>query len=186
MEFMKRAVAPLALCIAMTLFLIGCASKGVTPDYDPEYPIGSLKTFVVEPGSVQGDALDRGRIESAISHTLRQKGYRVEFGHDADFTVIYELKIEKEVPSPLSFGFGLGTFGSHIGASIGTRITPRHDEAILSVRMVDPRHGRVFWSARARETLDMRTKAGPRAREIFWQNMVDRILGRFPATKAFR
>ncbi|BDY13326.1 hypothetical protein HCR_16380 [Hydrogenimonas cancrithermarum] len=166
--------------MSVTLFFAGCAGKNGVSDYDPDYPIQRLQTFVVKQNGASGiSPLDGERIEAAIVQTLRAKGYTAAAtGVKNDFVVEYAVTIRKDVPSNVSFGFGFGSFGRNIGASVGTSVTPRHDEATIQLHMIDPATRKVFWSAS--DTKRFETADDPHKRAAFFKARIREMLAAFP------
>ena len=177
---MTRRLFTLLSVWAAALLFIGCSGGGPTVDYDPDFDPSRLNRFGVmkAPGS-RVDPLDAQRIESAVAGNLTAKGYR----HDdpVDFVARYSVTVLKDVPSNLSFGFGLGSWGHNGGASVGTSVTPSVDKMAISIDMVDPQSDRVFWSASENETMpDFKT---PEDRRRFFNAVVYRLLKNYPRHK---
>ena len=166
--------------MSATLFFAGCAGKNIVSDYDTDYPIQRLQTFVVKQnGASDVSPLESERIETALIQTLRAKGYTpTATGMKNDFVVEYAVTIRKEIPSNVSFGFGFESFGRNVEASIATSITPRHDEATIRLHMSDPATRKVFWSVS--DTTRFETADDPHSRAEFFKARIREMLAAFP------
>lgn len=171
---MFRYLLPLLL-----LFMIGCSHK-VNTDFDPSYKTESLKTFSIVHKSRGGiDTLDDERITAAITHELERKGYRPVAKEAADFHVTFQTRLEEDVPSNVSFGFGFGTYSSGVGTSVGTTHNVSSDQEHIDINMIDPLTKKTFW--RASESRKYRHFKTPQARSDYFDKIIASMLNTFAA-----
>ncbi|NPA29153.1 MAG: DUF4136 domain-containing protein [Epsilonproteobacteria bacterium] len=167
------------LLTATTILLMisGCAKPQVDVDYDPAFRPESVATFTVtEKLDAKLPPLDMRRVRRAVTVLLKEKGYRPD--PPGDFTARIDGMIVQDVPSHISFGFGVGSYGPHGGGGLGTSVTPTEDKLSLRLDMIDNRHRRIFWSASLFEKLpDFKT---PEERARFFYQAVEKLLRRFP------
>ncbi len=173
---MLRYIFPLLLL----LFMVGCASKKVDTDYDPAFATSTLKTFVIVHKSKEGvNTLDEGRLRDAITRELQKKGYEAAAESEADFHITFQTRLEEDVPSNFSFGFGLGTYSSGVGTSVGTAHNVTNDKENIGINMVDPKSQKTFWRASiSKKRRDFKT---PQQRSDYLNMAVASMLKDFPA-----
>ncbi|MCF6201945.1 MAG: DUF4136 domain-containing protein [Hydrogenimonas sp.] len=167
--------------IVATLFTAilfsGCASKVNPFDYDPAFDTSRLETFTLkEEPSAASSVIEAERIRGAIERVLFAKGYS-EASDLGDFTVLYGVRILKNRPSPITFGLGIGGISGNFAGSISTAITPKHDDAIISIKLVDPATNRIFWSGSVTKNY---SGLNPSQKDAAIQEAVDEILLPFP------
>ncbi len=171
---MKRFIFLTALA---ALIFTGCALKAPPYDYDPNFDTSRLETFTIRADpSLRPDPINDERIRAAVEDTLFKKGYS-EASDLGDFTVLYGMKILKNRPSPVTFGIGIGGVSGNIAGSISTAITPKRDEISLSIKMVDPKTKRVFWSAKATKEWSSLT---PKQKSEVIEKEIGKLLFYFP------
>lgn len=171
---MFRYILPLFL-----LLLVGCSTK-IDTDYDPSFSTKALKTFAIVHKSKDGvDTLDDERISTAITHELQLKGYESVAENTADFYVTFQTAIEEDVPSNFSFGFGVGTYSSGVGTSMGTTHNVTNDKESLGINVVDPKTKKTFW--RASVSKKRRDFKSPQERSAYFDKTVTSMLKTFPA-----
>ncbi len=167
----------LLLTTILLLLLSGCAAKEVPVDFDPAYPVQRLGSFSLEAEVGRGpDPLNAQRIARAIETALLAKGYEA-YSEGGDFIVRYGMELRRKVPAPVTIGLGLGGVSGNVAGSLSTAITPRHDEILLTLRMVDPATKRVFWSSSVRKRWKSLEAA---SREAVIREAVDEMLAAFP------
>ncbi len=155
----------------------GCALKAPPYDYDPNFDTSRLETFTLRTDpNMRPDPINDERVRAAVEDTLFKKGYS-EASDLGDFTVLYGLEILKNRPSPVTFGIGIGGISGNIAGSISTAITPKQDEILLSLKMVDPKTKRVFWSAKATKGWSNLT---PKQKSEVIEKEIGKLLSHFP------
>ena len=164
------------------LLMVGC-SKNVDTDFDPAFHTGTLATFAIVHKSKEGyDTLNDERIRDAITREIERKGYTAAPEDAADFHITFQTRIEEDVPSNVSFGFGFGTYSSGIGTSVGTSHNPTNDEESLLIHMVDPKTQKTFW--RTSLSQDIQEFKTPQERSAYFDKTVASMLKDFPARSA--
>ncbi|WP_353662127.1 DUF4136 domain-containing protein [Hydrogenimonas sp. SS33] len=166
--------------VSILAFLAGCSAGGPRVDYLPSFKKMALKTFAVEKSpDADIDPLNAERIAGAIEGNLRHKGYTSAV--QPDFIARYDVSVVENVPSNVSFGFGIGSYGRHGGGSVGTSITPSRDRVAIRIDMVDPRTRKVFWSTSTQKSMPDFTT--PESRRAFFNAVVYELLKPFPEAK---
>lgn len=164
------------------LLLAGCAPKAEI-DYDPVYQSRALTTFAIVHKSKTGyESLNEERIKEAITAELQRKGYAAAVAEAADFHVAFWSVTEEDVPSNFSFGFGLGTFSSGLGTSVGTSHRARSDQEKMLITMLDPKSQKVFWRTELSKKQPEFTS--PQQRSDYFNETVAEMLKAFPAKSA--
>lgn len=165
------------------LLMVGCSTKKVETDYDPAFQTSTLKTFyVVRNSKAATDTLDDERIRDAIKRELTQKGYEAAPEEKADFHITFRTAIKEDVPSNVSFGFGVGTYSSGVGTSVGTSRNVTSDQEDLLINMIDPETNKTFW--RAEVSKKRRNYKSPQERTDYVDKTVASMLKTFPAKSA--
>lgn len=163
----------------LLVLMAGCSSKKVDIDYDPEFSTTALSSFALVHKSTEGsNTLNDERIREAIVHQMELKGYKEAAVERADFHVSFQSKIEEDVPSNLSLGFGVGTFSSGLGTSIGTSHRAASDQGSLLINMLDPKTKKIFW--RSSLTRDIDEFKTPQERSDYFDKSVSLMLEGFP------
>jgi len=175
---MFRYIFPLLLVL-----LVGCSSKKADIDYDPSYKTNVLKTFsVIHQSHEYSNSLYDERISEAITKDLSSKGYASVSKEAADFHVTFMIRIKKEVPSNVSFGFGLGYFTRGTGLSLGTAHNTVQHKWIILINMVDPKTHKTFWSTTVTENIQ--EFKSPQESTEYFNKIVNILLKEFPAKAA--
>lgn len=171
---MLRYLFPLFL-----LIMVGCSSK-VDTDYDPSFTSSTLKTFAIVHKSKDGaETLDDERLRNAITRELQMKGYEAAAENEADFHITFRTRLEEDVPSNFSFGFGFGTYSSGVGTSVGTAHNVTNDKEEIGINMIDPKSQKTFW--RASVSKKRRDFNSPQQRSDYLDMTVASMLQDFPA-----
>jgi hypothetical protein len=162
--------------------MVGC-SKSAETDFDPAFHTKALSTFAVVHKSKEGyDTLNDERIRNAITREIEKKGYSTAPEETADFHVTFQTRIDEDVPSNVSFGFGFGSYSSGLGTSVGTSHNPTDDKENLLINMVDPKTQKTFWrTSLSRDVQEFKT---PEERSAYFDKTVAAMLKDFPAKNA--
>ncbi|MEA3372700.1 MAG: DUF4136 domain-containing protein [Campylobacterota bacterium] len=172
----------LTFWIALLLFT-GCSSLKVNTDYDPDISLGGLHTYsIMDPTQKGPDTLQDERIIKAITANLNAKGYRSAAKENADFRVRFRTEVERDVPSNVSFGFGVGSFSGNTGTSVGASRQPLHDKGTLIIDMLSSSDEKILWRGTASDNL--RKSDTPHEREAYVQKLVNALLKSFPERAA--
>jgi len=176
----KRSRYTIIMSWMILIFLMaGCASSSPVVDYNPGFSMKALHTFSVSESQGSNiDPLNSERIHKAITANLLAKGYRSTAPGGEDFIAHYDVYVVQDVPSNFSFGFGVGTYGSHGGGSVGTSVTPTSDNVEIRIDMYDPKSGKIFWSTKVVKTIP--DFDSPQSRESFWNSIIYKLLEKFP------
>jgi len=162
--------------------MVGC-SKSAKTDFDPAFHTNALSTFAIVHKSKEGyDTLNDERIRDAITREIEKKGYSTAPEDAADFHVTFQTRIDEDVPSNVSFGFGFGSYSSGLGTSVGTSHNPTDDKENLLINMVDPKTEKTFWrTSLSRDVQEFKT---PQERSAYFDKTVAAMLKDFPAKNA--
>lgn len=169
------------LLIVLLFLILGC-SKNPNIDYDPDFPITSLKTYTIVHKTVKGgDTLNDERIYESIMNEMNIKGYKNSSEDTVDFHITFEVLIKKDVPSNVSFGFGFGTFSGNTGTSIGASRNISSDQGNLLIRMINPATKKTFWQTSYTKEIDK--LSSPEDRSDYFKKIVSSMLKEFPSVK---
>jgi len=170
------------ISIILLFLTLGCSPKQPNLDYDPNFETASLRTYtVVHKSKKEADPLNDERIREAISSEMNLKGYKQTSKDAADFHITFESLIKKDLPSNMSFGFGMGTFSKNVGTSVSTSHNLSKDEGNLLINMIDPKTKKTFW--RASFTKDIQKFTSPKERTNHFKKVVTTMLKEFPSVK---
>jgi hypothetical protein len=171
---MFKYILPLLL-----ILLVGCSAKKADVDFDPSFNINALSTFTVVYNQTESSgALNDERIVEAITHEMQTKGYVSALKHEADFHITFQSTIREDVPSNVGIGFGLGTFSSGLGLSLGTARGLSNDKGTLFINMLDPITQKVFWYVKLTKNID--GFETPQQRAKYFNETVSVMLKEFP------
>ena len=179
----NRRAAGFALLVAS--LVAGCASTppAVTSMQDPQANIGAFNTFGWSANDANGQPLSivDSEIRAAITAELKRKGYQeAPTGTKPDMLLQYETgKAEVTKGSPVSFGLGVGSFGSSGGVGVGTSSggTRNVTEGMLILSVVDTTRNAEVWNGRVSRELGK--NGTPNAALV--HEAVGDLLGKFPA-----
>ncbi len=170
------------------ILLSGCATKA-NFDFDEQFDFSTLKNFQISPSPKKSDSgsqfegpLVEKRIVTAIEAELVQKGY-VKADADAEFRVIYQLGIKREVTSnssSISFGVGRYKRGSSMGVAYGfpANDVKTYDRGILTIDILNATTGDLIWrGSSSRRLYDGST---PEKSKQLVTEVVSMILEQFP------
>jgi len=161
----RGPLAFIRLALIATTLIAGCASAP-TPsqsvlDADADFSAYRTYTWHWLAGADDSDAtmsLMDARIRSAIADEMRQKGYvEAPAGDDADLKIDYEAaSAEKLKNNPFRIGIGIGSYGSHGGASVGTSTPSVRNvtEGSLVVHVIDTARNSEVWRSRISRELE--------------------------------
>jgi hypothetical protein len=141
--------------IALLLALVACAGASrPKPDWTsaPDVDIPAFATFgwSDRPGDLPRGLLE-SRVRAAVRAELLERGY-TEASESPDFVMSYETVeyTASRDSSPVSIGIGMGTWGSHVGGSVGASVPVGGGDSTrlqyrLTVRAVEPKANREIW-----------------------------------------
>lgn len=166
--------------------LAGCASAPEQPQsmVDPQANFGEYKTFAlladhVADGSEPPMSLADNYIRTAITTEMLSKGYsEVPEGSMPDILIDYEAaRAEKVKSKPFRIGIGVGSYGSHGGASIGTSTSGVENisEGSLVIHAIDTARDAEVWRSQISREL-----GGGAVDSQTIANIVTEVLSDFP------
>ena len=166
----------------MFLFLIfimvGCSSKKVEVDYNPEFKTTALATFFVVHKMDEYNSLNNERISEAIINEMKLKGYMYAQKDEADFHIIFHTITKEDIPSNVGFGFGFGTFSRGQGLSLGSVHHTTGDKDSHFINMIGTKTQKSFWSASLTQRVD--DFKSPQERIDHFNKTVKTMLNDFP------
>lgn len=156
----RRPLAVLAAAIGALVVLAGCSGVEVSQDFRKNADFSGISSFAwesqtqKETGDVRIDnpLLDE-RIRTAVQQNLAAKGIEKTERGVADIWVRYQLQSRQQVRSNDvggGFGFGIGTYGSGGGISVGTGGNVRtYEYGFLAIDLIRPKSGELLWRGTA-------------------------------------
>lgn len=166
---MFRYILPLLL-----ILFSGCSTKKLDIDFDPSFNITAMSTFAL----IYNSGLNDERLAEAITHEMQTKGYVRAAENEADFDITFYSIIEEDVPSNAGVGFGIGTFSSGLGLSLGTVRGFSNDEGTIVINMDETATQKIFWSATL--TKKVENFNTPQERAEYFNEAVSEMLKEFP------
>lgn len=168
---MLRYLLPFILVL-----FIGCSTKVASVDYDEEFKTALLSSFALLEKS--DASIDDERIKKAIIYEMELKGYMHTSQSSANFHISFESTTQKDVPSNVGVGLGVGTFSRGLGFSLGTARTISSDEENLFIYMIDPATKKRFWqSSLTQNAGDLKS---PKERNDYFNKTTTILLKKFP------
>jgi hypothetical protein len=146
----------IAFFSTLLIVLLGCASSPESKPHWVEAPDADIPvrgTFAWNDGSGKPPVtiLDN-RIRDAVRAALLEKGY-VEASDNPGFLVSHETIEQAAVQqgNPVRIGIGVGSWGSHVGGSVGTSVDVGDKEKVVNqlvvqISAVNPEDGRQLWT----------------------------------------
>lgn len=163
----------------MLLLLVGCSAKKADIDYDVDFKTTPLTSFAIADDGKSHKTIDDERIKKAIIDEMQLKGYTHTEKNRADFYIAFESSIQKDVPSDVGLGLGLGTFSSGLGFSMGTARTMSKDEGSLLIYIVNPSTQKRLWQSSLTQNIgDLKS---PKERDEYFNKSILIMLQEFPA-----
>lgn len=143
----------LASVLVVLLAALGCAGLGrPKPEWStaPDVDFASLSTYAWVDRRGETQTVLTSQIRSALAAELQDKGY--EHSPDApDFLIEHEV-VEHDrgrSSSPVRIGIGIGTWGRHVGGSVGTSVPVGGGDPgqsyRLMIRAIEPDPRRELW-----------------------------------------
>jgi len=171
---MKKLLLPLFILIIAT----SCSSIKVTTDYDKDAGFASYKTYAFTPEAenLSIDAINKGRILTAVANELNAKGFTKSDNPD----VLIDLKIKaKQVQTATTEYYG-GAYRYRWGGgfSATTIDVNTYVEGTLFVDMIDVSKKQLVWQGRAVGTINPDAK--PEKREANINNAVKQVFMKYP------
>ena len=156
-------IAVTGLLLAVMVVFVGCATAPESPGaiVDRKVNFNAYETFgwyddPVRDMDSQPLTLVETAIRDAIAEEMKRKGYKeVPASSSADLLISYQAATKDTVKSnPFRIGIGIGSYGSHGGASVGTSTSSVRNvtEGSLTIHAIDAaRNAEVWQSAVTRE-----------------------------------
>lgn len=166
------------LPIVLILFA-GCSAKKANIDYDPSFNITAMSTFaLIYNKGYDNSGLNDERMAEAITHEMQTKGYVRAAENEADFDITFYSVIKEDVPSNAGVGFGIGTFSSGLGISLGMLRAFSSDEGTIFISMDEAATGKIFWYSKLTKKIE--SFETPQERAQYFNETVAEMLKEFP------
>ncbi len=162
--------------------LISCGAT-VSYDYDSQTEFSTYKTYNFYPTISSGlSNLDNQRIIKATDSILQTRGF--EKSNNPQFLINFFAK-EYVTQSNTSIGFGFGVGGGGGGGSVGVSGgMPVGGDIInqqLTLDLIDEKEDKLIWQAKGEDQL--KVKANPAQRDLYYFELLSKILKGFPPKK---
>lgn len=164
----------------LVLLLFGCSTSKVVYDYDIRTDFSKYKTYDYFEDVGEGlNELDVKRFSRSMETYLNSLGINRNEKPNFYINIISE---KSEIVGD-GIGIGIGTGGRNVGVGVSTGITlggKKLNERI-TIDFVDAENNKLFWQG----VLDIkvREKIKPEDRVILVNNIISRILSRYPPKK---
>lgn len=167
------------LTLFFALFILtACSTLKVSNDSAVTDSFTPFKTFRVKAVSTGTDSLNNDRIITAVQLGLQNKGYRVLNNRTSDVEVQFTRTVQKDVPSKVSVGLGLGSFIGNLDASVGTSHRQTYDQETIGVSIYDKASSKVIWTGSAADKVNPDDTPAQRQSQI--NDLVNALLKAFP------
>ena len=164
----------------MLVFISGCSTLKVSSDFDKEFDLSKLSTYIILQPKTQYNSLTTKRINKAIESVLTQKGYKLVTHKDkASFYLLYHVNVTNKTQMNTDYQFvGIRPYG--YGATmVATTRTYNYDEGKLIIDIIDPKKESVIFEAVLKDELPNLTT--PKEREAYIFKAVRAALEKFPS-----
>lgn len=175
-----------SLLLAATLLATACSTvPPAQSTQDPQANFAAFSTFAWDKGhesqpSTEPLTILDNNIRTAIAGDLQRKGYsEAAQGTTPSLLLRYETGAAEKIKSnPFRIGFGVGSYGSSGGASVGVS-TPgarNVNEGTLILRAIDPARNAEVWNGRVSRELG----SGGTPDQALIRGAVSELLEKFP------
>ena len=168
----------------MTLLLLtlfsGCSTLKVSSDYDKSFDLSTLSTYYILEHNSTYNSLTNRRINSALTTTLKQKGYKVAKDKEsATFYILYHLNVTNKTQINTDYQF-VGLYPYRYGSTmVATTRSYNYDEGKLIIDIIDPKSKSIIFQAIATDELpNLKT---PKEREAYIFKVISRALETLPS-----
>lgn len=163
--------------------LVSCSSSKVIYDYDVKTDFSKFKTYSFFEDVGGGlNEIDAKRFTRSIERYLDSLGFEKVEKPDFYINVVSE---KSDVPRNNNVGIGVGSGGRRggvgLGISTGISIGGNKVNERIAIDFVDASSNQLFWQGVV--NAKVKEKTNPSAREIFVNDLVKKILSKFPPTK---
>lgn len=171
----------LFLCLFVAL---GCTTIKSNVDYDPHVDFPKLKNYAWLPNQPQGqtrllhtNSLRLNRVKDAINHELLAKGLTQTRQADADFLI--RSLVSEEIDSLIMPTGHSPDHDPDLPAPVPkTKSAERYENVALIVDFLAAPDQSLIW--RGKDEIRIRRDTTAETREVFIQELVDRILSHYP------
>ena len=179
--------APAMLAFVVAVLVAACTTAPTGPEsmLDAQADFNSYETFgwgAQASSAAQGEPMSmvETAIRAAIVAEMKSRGYvEAPVGRDPDLLIDYAAtRTDKVKSNPFRIGIGVGSYGSHGGASIGTSTSGVRNvtEGSLVIQAVDSARNAEVWRSRVSRELD---KGGVDTEQV--NSVIAEVFGDFPA-----
>jgi hypothetical protein len=180
----------LLMLMTTLIVLAGCSAVTVVSDYDSSIPFSVYRTYRWTDGTVNGNnVLDENplvlkRIKSSVDRELAARGYILENGGPADFSIAVSASVRKRIyydPPPAGFyyyrGFH-GRYGFYHPYWWGGPYATTYEEGTLVIDIIDRKSSQMAWRGIGRGILKRYDNGNELQQDI--DEAVTKILAEFP------
>jgi hypothetical protein len=163
---------------------MSCSSSKVIYDYDVKTDFSKYKTYSFFEDVGDGlNEIDAKRFTRSIERYLDSLGLKKVEKPDFYINVVSE---KSDVPRNNNVGIGVGSGGGRrggvgLGISTGISIGGNKINEKIAIDFVDAGSNQLFWQGIV--NAKVKEKINPREREVFVNDLVKKILSKFPPSK---
>ncbi len=169
------------LCFIAVALLSSCGSTYVDYDYDKKVDFSKYNTYAYDFDRITGfTEFDEKRFIKVIDSVLESK--ELFFSETPDVLISAQSK-DYETQSRNTLGVGIGSGGGNVGVGVsgGIPVGGREQHRNLKVTIYDEKTNSAIWEAISES--DLKTKATPQEREIYFTELVSEIFKKYPPEK---
>lgn len=161
--------------------LMSCSSSKVIYDYDKEADFNQYKTYHIFENAGEGlNKFDVDRLVSKIDIEMSLHGFKKQ--ENPDFFIDFKSK-KTEAQNNNTIGIGIGNSGRNggIGISGGIPIGSKKLNEEITIDFVEAKNQQLFWQGIL--TSKINEKTTPEKREMYFADVVKKILSAYPPEK---
>lgn len=167
------------ICYTLLATLISCGGIQVYTDYDETLNYDQFHSYNFYKNlETNLDQLDEKRVVEALKGELKQKEFYLD-SLQPDFRInVYSDQYKKNKQH--NIGINIGTYGRHVGGSIGSGIPIRSSEQIISltIEFADGKTNELFWQGVTESPISPNIR--PEERSDLFKKMIKKVLKKYP------
>ena len=163
------------------MLLMSCSASKVVYDYDKEVDFNQYKTYHIFENAGEGlSKFDQERMIASIDKEMTSLGFTKQ--ENPDFFIDFKAsKRENLNRNTIGIGLGSGGINSRIGVSGGIPIDNKKYLEQITIDFVTNENQQLFWQGILESKIS--EKSTPEKRELYFDNVVQKILVGYPPKK---
>lgn len=165
--------------VFITAMLLSSCGASVAVDYDKNADFTTYQTFqFYKPERTQLNELDINRVEAAIESVLVAKSWQ-RTDYNQYYISFYAENLASARRNTIGVGLGTGGRGVSVGGGFGIPIGAKKFSQKLTIQIFEATQGQpLVWEGSLEQ--DLKENASPKEKEAHFNNLVAKILAKFP------